>query len=171
MDTKELFIEWSSLGDLESGRPNLGRFISVEVYRLMHYSLKRVIADRYGEQEMKKILYDSGKVAGVSFFKAMLSKELDVSLLISKLHSMLLDLKVGVLKLEKMDLASLNFVLTISEDIDCSGLPVTGDTVCDFDEGFIDGIFSEYFLKEMVVKEIDCWSTGDRTCRFRISPK
>ncbi len=170
MDRKD-YIEWSSLGDLDKGRPNLGRFISVEVYRLMHYSLKRVISQKYGDSEMKQILYESGKIAGVSIFRELLSKELDLSILISKLHDLLLELKVGVLKVERMNLETFDFVITISEDIDCSGLPVTGDTVCDFDEGFIDGIFSEYFQKNLVVKEIDCWSTGDRTCRFRISPK
>jgi predicted hydrocarbon binding protein len=57
----------------------------------------------------------------------------------------------------------------VSEDLDCSGLPVYGETVCDFDEGFIAGIFHVYTGKEFIVKEIDCWSTGDRTCRFTVN--
>ena len=63
----------------------------------------------------------------------------------------------------------LAFIVTVSEDLDCSGLPITGETVCDYDEGFIEGIFETYTGKKFQVKEIDCWSTGDRTCRFTIT--
>jgi hypothetical protein len=58
----------------------------------------------------------------------------------------------------------------VSEDLDCSGLPVTDETVCDYDEGFLMGILKEYSGKDYSVKEIDCWSSGDRVCRFEIKP-
>lgn len=44
------------------------------------------------------------------------------------------------------------------------GLRLTDNTVCDYDEGFFSGVLGEYLHKEFSVKEIDCWSTGDRTC-------
>ena len=58
-------------------------------------------------------------------------------------------------------------ILTVSEDADCSGLPLLGETVCNYDEGFIGGILSAYTGKEYTATEIDCWATGDRVCRFR----
>ena len=33
-------------------------------------------------------------------------------------------------------------------------------------EGFIAGLFERFTGKTYHVKEIDCWCTGDRTCRF-----
>ncbi len=60
----------------------------------------------------------------------------------------------------------MKFVLTVSEDLDCSGLPVSGETVCDYDEGFIAGILNEYTQIEFDVKEVDCWASGGRVCRF-----
>ena len=66
---------------------------------------------------------------------------------------------------------SLRFTLTVSEDLDCSGLPVTGETVCVYDEGFIAGILEAYTNRPFEVREIDCWSTGDRTCRFSADAK
>ncbi|MFV0314438.1 MAG: V4R domain-containing protein, partial [Anaerotignum sp.] len=42
----------------------------------------------------------------------------------------------------------------------------TGETVCNYDEGFLAGILKEYTKKEYVVTEIDCWATGSRVCRF-----
>jgi predicted hydrocarbon binding protein len=52
--------------------------------------------------------------------------------------------------------------------LDCSGLPISGDTVCFYDEGFISGILSLYTGRKMKAAEIDCWATGARTCRFEV---
>ena len=59
-----------------------------------------------------------------------------------------------------------DFTLTVEEDLDCSGLPVSGETVCDYDEGFIAGVLEAYTKKAFHVKEIDCWASGGRVCRF-----
>ena len=76
-------------------------------------------------------------------------------------------LKIGVLRVESVDEASGKIMLTVSEDADCSGLPVLSETVCNYDEGFISGILSLYSGKEYQAVEVDCWATGDRVCRFR----
>jgi len=58
-------------------------------------------------------------------------------------------------------------VMTVGEDLDCSGLPITGETICHYDEGFIAGILKAYTKQNYVVREVDCWSTGARICRFK----
>lgn len=63
----------------------------------------------------------------------------------------------------------MEFVLTVAEDLDCSGLPFVDQAVCTYDEGFITGILKVYTGKEFTVKEIDCWGTGDRVCRFLVN--
>jgi predicted hydrocarbon binding protein len=57
-------------------------------------------------------------------------------------------------------------VLTVSEDLDCSGLPETGDEICTYDEGFISALLESFTGIPFHVEEVDCWCTGDRTCRF-----
>lgn len=42
-----------------------------------------------------------------------------------------------------------------------------GETVCNYDEGFVAGILSLYSDKPYRAVEVDCWATGDRVCRFR----
>jgi hypothetical protein len=65
---------------------------------------------------------------------------------------------------------ALRDTLTAAEDLDCSGLPVTGDMVCDYDEGFIAGVLSTYSGREFVAREVDCWASGGRICRFAARP-
>jgi predicted hydrocarbon binding protein len=75
-------------------------------------------------------------------------------------------MKIGVLRIESMTPGAEKIVLTVDEDLDCSGLPETDFEICVYDEGFLAGILENFTGKDYLVKEIDCWCTGDRTCRF-----
>jgi len=60
----------------------------------------------------------------------------------------------------------MNFTLVVAEDLDCSGLPVSDETICICDEGFIRELFSEYTGKSFSAEEVDCWFSSDRICRY-----
>lgn len=167
---KEALFSWKDLGDIKEGRPNLGLFTRVEVYRLMQYTMRAVLADEFGDAETRRLLFRAGLLSGEAFCKNRLDVSLPLNAFIAKLHSQLEELGVGVLRVEHIDTEKMNLIVTVSEDLDCSGLPVNGYTVCDYDEGFLAGVFKHYTGKEFEAKEIDCWSTGDRTCRFTIHP-
>ena len=82
------------------------------------------------------------------------------------LQQKLEEFKIGILRIEMFDENTGQIILTVSEDADCSGLPIMGEAVCNFDEGFISGILSLYTNKNYVATEINCWALGDRICRF-----
>ncbi len=167
----EYRFQWKDLGAIDLGRPNLGPLTTVAVYRLMQYTLRDVITKGYGGSVANELLIEAGALAGSEFCKNMLDTGLPFAEFIAQLQSKLKDLNIGVLRIEKADTEKLEFTLTVSEDLDCSGLPVTGDAVCDYDEGFIAGILGVYTGREFNVKEVDCWATGDRTCRFNAKLK
>lgn len=146
-------FKWSDIGDLELGRPNLGNNTHVAVYRLMQYTMRSVLSNEFGAEKASKIFYDSGYVAGKEFCTNMLDESLDLFGFISNLQEVLKTLNVGILRVEKADADNMNFVVTVSEDLDCSGLPITNETVCDYDEGFIAGIFDKYTGKSFKVKD------------------
>ena len=164
-------FEWDQLGDIDEGRPSLGKQTSVAVYRLMQYTMRAVLEKEYGDEKTRQLLAQAGRVAGESFCKNVLDTTLPFNKFVAQLHDVLLDLSVGILKMEKSDVENMSFMATVSEDLDCSGLPIKGVTVCDYDEGFIEGIFEVYTGKKFEVRETDCWTTGERTCRFSISAK
>ena len=94
---------------------------------------------------------------------------MDFAAFAAKLQEALKAGRIGIMRIEKLDLEAMTFVLTVSEDLDCSGLPVYGTTVCDYDEGFIAGVLHAYTGKHFTAVEVDCWATGDRTCRFEVN--
>ncbi len=164
-------FKWKDIGDLEVGRPNLGRNTDVAVYRLMQYTMRSVLNNELGAEKANELFYKSGFIAGSEFCTNILDTSLDFYPFAAQLQEALKSLGVGILRIEKADLEHMDFILTVAEDLDCSGLPITNETVCEYDEGFIAGIFSKYTNKQFIAKEIDCWSTGDRVCRFVINLK
>ncbi|MEA4841401.1 MAG: V4R domain-containing protein [Bacteroidales bacterium] len=164
-------FSWEQLGDIKTGRPNLGQTTTVEVYRLMEYTMRLVLNNELGADIANKLLYQAGELSGKAFCIHYLDQSLSLNKFLAQVHEKYLEHAIGILNVEKADPEKLNFIVTISEDLDCSGLPVTGNTVCKYDEGFLAGIFNTYTGKYFEVKEIDCWATGSKTCRFRIRIK
>jgi len=157
---------WGLLGDLREGRPNLGPTTRLEIYRLMQFTLRDVLERHFGAEAADDLFREAGYLAGGEYYENMVGRQSDPAVFVQKLQSSLKEMGVGLLRMEKADLDELKFVLTVSEDLDCSGLPETGHGVCVYDEGFLAGLLEAFAGRKFVVREIACWCTGDRTCRF-----
>ncbi|MDD3251558.1 MAG: XylR N-terminal domain-containing protein [Lachnospiraceae bacterium] len=153
------------------GRGNLGEEVPVAVYRLMEYSLREELIEQFGAEAQVEIFRKSGYRAGVYFAQHILDVSLELNEFVASLQARMQQLKMGVLRIEELDSETGTIILTVAEDADCSGLPLLGETVCNYDEGFISGVLSAYFKREYVAIEVDCWATGDRVCRFHVKPK
>jgi predicted hydrocarbon binding protein len=167
-DARKYKFSWELLGDLSVGRPNLGNRTRVEIYRLMQFTFRDILEIKFGSNAADEIFYEAGMVAGREFYNHFLSEATDVSSLVRLIQDASREYGVGIFKVEKADELARNLVVTMSEDLDCSGLPETDFEVCKYDEGFIAGIMEAFTGKLYNVKEIDCWCTGDRTCRFSV---
>jgi predicted hydrocarbon binding protein len=158
---------WEKLGDIKEGRGDLGEDMPVLVYRLMQYTMLEILSDDVGLEKANEYFRSAGFLAGSAFAKNLLDLTADFNLFVANLQKSLKDLKIGILRMEEFDSDTGNIVLTIGQDLDCSGLPVTNQTVCNYDEGFIAGILEAYSGKKYKVREVDCWANGDRVCRFK----
>ena len=165
-DTGKYRFSWETLGDIHLGRPNLGGHTRVEVYRLMQFCFRDVIEREYGTEAADSIFHKAGYLAGEEFYKHALGEMSNLNEFIRTVQSALREKGIGILRTEEADPANGRFVITVSEDLDCSGLPETGNSVCTYDEGFIAALLERFTGDAFLVKEVDCWCTGDRTCRF-----
>lgn len=164
-------FSWEDLGDVETGRPNLGPSAPVAVYRLLQFTLREAVSARYGAEAARDVLREAGLIAGREFCRRLLDASLAHGPFLAELQSTLREWGYGLLRIERSDPECRECVLTIAEDLDCSGLPVSDRTVCEFDEGFLAGIFQEYTGRAFEVREVDCWASGERVCRFTARPK
>lgn len=167
MDGKRKYaFSWKLLGDIDLGRPNLGCTTRLEVYRLMQFCFRDVMEQHLGAEKTDQLFYEAGMLAGREFYKNILGHITDFDGLISQLQNTLKDMRIGILRVEQADLEKGSFIFTVSEDLECSGLPELDYETCVYDEGFITGLMETFTGQRYKVKEIDCWCTGDRTCRF-----
>ena len=162
----EFDFEWKQLGDIKEGRGDLGEGMPVLVYRLMQYTLLDVLSKAYGIEKANDHFRKAGFLAGMEFTKQVLDLNVDFNTFVANLQKALQDLKIGVLRMEAFDPDTGSMTLTVGQDLDCSGLPITNESVCVYDEGFIAGILEAYTGKKYDVREVDCWASGDRVCRF-----
>ena len=161
---------WADLGDIELGRPNLGSTTEVAVYRLLQFTLRNVLIDELGPEEASRIFQKAGHLAGFAFCENVLDRSLEFPDFMADLQDKLRSLNIGILRMEESDLETMRFVMTVAEDLDCSGLPASGEEICDYDEGFIAGILKAFTGQDFEVKEVDCWASGGRVCRFAAEP-
>lgn len=169
MTAEEQKFSWTSIGDVKEGRKNLGEEMPVFIYRLFQFTMKDELIKQFGKEKAIEIFRNAGDLAGTEFANHMLDLTLPYEEFIASLQKILMESKVGVLRVEKFDPETGFAVLTVGEDLDCSGLPITGETVCNYDEGFLAGILKVYTRRAYVVTEVDCWATGSRVCRFEAS--
>lgn len=160
-------FSWERIGDIPKGREHLGTSMPVLVYRLMQYAMMDVLRTEFGEEKANLYFQKAGFLAGAEFAKNALDLKADFGTFVESLRDTLLKLKIGILRMENYDPDTGEIMLTIGEDLDCSGIPVSNEMVCWYDEGFLTGILETYTGKKYTVKEIDCWASGDRVCRFR----
>lgn len=160
-------FHWELLGDLRLGRPNMGPITNLHAYRLMQYTLRDVLEQTVGSEQADRVFYAAGRLAGQQFYQNALKPVSDLSQFIRELTLTLREWGIGILRMEKLDLEHGEIILTMSEDLDCSGLPEIDTEICVYDEGFFCGLLESFTGLNFKVKEIDCWCTGDRTCRFR----
>ena len=159
-------FNWENLGDIKEGRGDLGEEMPVLVYRLMQYTMLDVLNRAYGLDRANEHFREAGFLAGAEFAKNVLALKVDFSAFIANLQRSLEKLKIGILRMEAFDPDTGEIALTVGQDLDCSGLPITNENVCVYDEGFISGILEAYTGRKYLVREVDCWASGDRVCRF-----
>ena len=158
---------WESLGDIKEGRGSLGEEMPVFVYRMMHFAMRDSLTMELGREKAEYFIREAGFIAGTEFARNVLDLYLGFDDFVADLQKTLGALKLGILRMESISDDAGEIVLTVEEDLDCSGLPITGEAVCNYDEGFLGGIFQVYSGKPYKVREIDCWGKGDRICRFK----
>jgi len=156
---------WSLLGDVDGGRPHLGREVDVSIYRLMQFTLRDELEKKYGAEDADRVFFQAGKSAGIHFYHNYVKPAQTLDEFVRKTQSVLRDLKIGIFRVESLR-EDESVVLTVDEDLDCSGLPDLDTEICVYDEGFIAGLMEGFTGLPWTAKEIDCWCTGARTCRF-----
>lgn len=165
---RKYVFDWDTIiGDMAMARKKLGPYTRVEVYRLFQFTLRDVIEQQFGTDTTDDLFRAAGVLAGRSFFRRFCSGATNIGELVKILQDSFKEFGIGILRVEKSELEKMTFTITVDEDLDCSGMQDNTDVICIYDEGLIQGILQEFTGRGFHVREVDCWCTGERTCRFQ----
>jgi hypothetical protein len=170
-EREESQFSWSMLGDIEAGRPNLGPLLHLAVYRLMQFTIRDLLIRDFGVERADRIFFEAGKKAGEEFCRHLVTGAQDLNTFVASVQQAMKDLGIAIFRVESADSAQGSLIITLAEDLDCSGLPVCDEQICVYDEGFIAGLLQAFTGREFHVREVDCWGSGDRICRFNANPR
>src|SRR5512137_1239523 len=104
-------FDWSMIGNITDGRPNLGSTMDVAVYRLMQFTLRDVIIQEFDTKTADRIYFKAGELAGREVFRNLITNKKDFGAFIKELQELLTALKIGILRVEKSDLEKMEFTL------------------------------------------------------------
>ena len=113
-EREELKFDWSMIGNIGEGRPNLGNTMDVSVYRLMQFTLRDVLIKNYNADTADRIFYEAGLHAGKEFCKELITQKDDFNEFVGELQELLKNLKIGILRIEEADLEKMTFTLTVA---------------------------------------------------------
>jgi predicted hydrocarbon binding protein len=147
----------------------MGNTVGLEMFRILRTSMVGLIAFRMGEKEAVEAIYMAGKAVGGEIGRTFLPEVKDLNEFVTKVKDILSDLKVGILKVVSADTAKGKFVIAVDECASCSGTPVIGQPICNFEGGIIAGLLKYFLKKEVKVVEVKCWALGDKTCEFEVT--
>jgi uncharacterized protein len=145
-------FSWDLLGNVELGRPNLGPNTRLEVYRLMQFCFRDVMEQDLGTDNTDRLFYKAGQLAGSQFYQHIMGGVADFDEFVRRLQNIFKEMGIGIVRVEQADLQKGSFVITVSEDLDCSGLPELEYEICIYDEGFIAGLLESFTGSSFVVR-------------------
>lgn len=144
MEQKFTFEDMKSIN-----RPEFGNMVPLELFRTI-----RLIG-----------LHDSLPMKGKSTTN-LIGKEIGKSLPVKNLDDILKiyeDLKIG--KPVVLEQTEKKIILKMDECF-CSGLPETGDLVCDLEGAMLEGALHKITNKQIKVRETKCNVHGDTHCEY-----
>ena len=153
-------FDWSMLGDFKEGRPNLGPMTHVAVYRLMQFTLRDILIRDFGVEKADRAFFEAGKKAGQEYDKHILTDKEDLNLFFADIQRTMKELAIGIFRVESADPERGSFVVTVDEDLDCSGIPVCSEQICTYDEGFIAGLLLAYSGKDYLSRKLTAGARG-----------
>ena len=89
-------FEWTMLGKIDEGRPNLGFTTDVSVYRLMQFTLRDVLIKDFGVEKADRIFYRAGETAGRHFYENLITKRGSFGEFVVELQDVLKQRKIGL---------------------------------------------------------------------------
>jgi hypothetical protein len=102
---------------------------------------------------------------GLVLGRAVLAKaESDLKKYMDLIRGVCLQLSIGQLVEEKVQLSDGKLTLRVDECVSCAGIQGTSGPICHFEAGLVGGVVRAFTSREVKAVETRCNAAGDNTC-------
>ena len=125
----------------KEGHGSLNEKTPTLAYRLLQRTMMDVLVKELGKERVDAFSRAVGFLVGGEFARRSLDLKADFRTFAVSLQKVLMDLKVGTLRIESFNPDTGNLVITAEEKFDCNGLL---ESIYIYEEGFVAGILEAY---------------------------
>lgn len=168
MENRKYAFSWGTVGDVDLGRSNLGTMVRLEAYRLIQGTFCEMLEEEYGTVRCEELYRKAGKRAGSLFYELCCGYVTTFEHFTESLAYAFRHMGIALIEVEMVGTGAWSFVVTLYEDMSCSGRNNSGDERCFYHEGFLAGIFEAYGHMEFEVRTVHNWTFIQRSCRFSV---
>ena len=148
-----------------NNRKNLGPMVPIQLFQAL-----RIVGMGTALEEMvgagaRAMVYQSGQQLGDLIGLALKPKsEGDLGRYVELVQSICIDLRIGEVNVEQVDLDNGLIVLRVDECVSCAGLRPAPTPICNFEAGMVGGIIRQFVGRPVKATETRCYATGHDTC-------
>lgn len=128
--------------------------------------LKQGVEEAFSPSAAKAIFYHAGKRCGARAAKRVESQEglSDKSSILESIRQLKESQGWGLFAFDISEQDRI--VVKVQDSFEALSYGPSKEPVCDFIRGYLSGVFSHIFGKEIEFEEVECLSKGDRFCTF-----
>lgn len=146
-------------------RKQLGPQVPIQLFQALRLigmgtSIEAMVGDG-----ARALVYQSGQRVGQVLGRAVLPKaEKDLKKYMTLIRKVCLQLSIGQLVEEKVQLSDGKIQLRVDECVSCAGIEGTSAPICHFEAGLVGGVVKVFAGREVRAVETRCNAVGDATC-------
>lgn len=161
-----ILLESILRGDTDvQNRKELGPQVPIQLFQALRLiGLGTSIEDMVGDGA-RALVYQSGQRVGQILGGAVLPKaDKDLKKYMDLIRKVCLQLTIGQLVEEKVNLSDGRISLRVDECVSCAGIAGTTGPICHFEAGLVGGVVRVFAGREVRALETRCNAIGDNTC-------
>ncbi len=146
-------------------REKLGPMVPLQLFQALRLIGMGTAIEHMVGDGARALVYQSGQKMGQVLGAAVVpSADADLGKYLKLIRKVCLQLTIGQLVEEKIDLSEGLLVLRVDECVSCAGIGGATAPICHFEAGLVGGVVKAFAGCEVKATETRCNAVGDNTC-------
>lgn len=146
-------------------RKKLGPMVPIQLFQALRIVGMGTALEETVGSGARALVYKSGQDLGDIIAQTLIPEaENDLEKYARLIRKICLDLRIGEVSVEKVDLNSGLLVIRVDECVSCAGLQGAEVPICQFETGMVGGLVRTFMKARVKAVETRCYAIGDDTC-------